>query len=80
MISDDHHDVLRGRHSNIPDCCIAFFVAIWWVNWKTPEGAERNDHYRLRARRFVRVHACTAACAGQPGASVKRRPRPASLS
>lgn len=24
------HDRECGRHSNIPECCIEYFVAIWW--------------------------------------------------
>lgn len=55
-----------GRHSNIPDCCIEWFIGGWsriWDNRRASAPYRVDVEYVpcptcLKAQRFVKVHVC----------------------
>ena len=53
-----------GRHSNIPECCIAFFISPFWD--KTPTYAEEKVAYRNKmreaAKKFGHFHPNQKSC------------------
>ena len=75
--------VLRGVHSKLPICCIAWFVRVYWPRWARATDADvrwARRHCRkmpmveyvpcprcVREGHFVEIHMCTKRCAGQPG-------------
>ena len=77
----------RGRHSNIPRCCIAFFCTTWQA-WTDGQKREWDPGSARRGVAYVRcppcvhednvepLHNCTAQCSGVVGNSWDTRPRP----
>lgn len=64
MASRAYH-VEYGRHSNIPDCCIAFWLGRWQSIFDKPEGERHRVSVGyvpcpkcLEEKRFVAVHQC----------------------
>jgi len=67
MTNKEH--ILFGRHSNIPECCIAFFIGDWAEQSKTQASYDRDpimEYVRcprcLREKRHFPLHKCTVRC------------------
>jgi hypothetical protein len=45
------YDTIYGKHSNIPKCCIEFFVSWWRGRWNTEEG-RRYDAWKDKHGRW----------------------------
>ena len=86
-LGEDHNDpivvwnVECGLHSGFPECCIAFYMAVWWP---VPKGNPAIRAYLasldklpaqpgyipcpecLRRHRFVKVRRCRCALSSRP--------------
>lgn len=76
----------RGRHSNLPLCCVLWFVTVRmslplrWLKWTAARTAWVPFESQYAPCPSCKVsgyrrpqHACTAACAGQRGSTYKGR-------
>jgi hypothetical protein len=68
----------HGRHSNLPRCCIAYFIVrtlvvphpvkTWWAEhvWARETRPDQHSYVRCAIcalrRRWVEQHLCTEAC------------------
>lgn len=62
--------ILFGRHSNIPECCIKFFIVEW--NQNQDETAYERDPNKqieyvrcercLKENQYFPIHKCTLQC------------------
>lgn len=62
--------ILFGRHSNIPECCIKFFVTEWSQN-QVKTAYERDSEQKieyvrclrcLKEKQYFPLHKCTLKC------------------
>lgn len=73
--SEVQYHIALGRHSNIPECCIKFFVAEWFPHFETKWrdtaycNILNNSKYNYVAcptcyytDNFVEIHICDDGC------------------